>query len=286
MMVLPARTEDRRFLLALGAAVVVHLALGVVLSVVPRGEPAAEREYQTIRVTLSPGAESVVGTNSALERLTESEKAPPPRDAVSEEPALPRKVDSAPAQPEAAAPPETPAQEPPAPEATTPTPEPTPLETVPEPAEPAAREAAEPVDASDTSVSNEPGRSEASLGQASLSKASAPTPYAVGAFGPARPPAANPSIGAGSPRSDPPTLEPSRYVAPEYPEQARRAGWTGTAVVELTIGRRGRVDAMELVESSGYAPLDEAAMRAVRLWRFPRTTSGERSLHRFEFKLE
>ena len=83
-----------------------------------------------------------------------------------------------------------------------------------------------------------------------------------------------------------PTLKPSRYVAPEYPEVARHAGWTGTVVAELTIGRRGRVAEAEIVESSRHDPLDQAALRAVRLWRFPRRKAESRSLHRFEFRLE
>jgi TonB family protein len=57
-------------------------------------------------------------------------------------------------------------------------------------------------------------------------------------------------------------------------------------VLELTIGRRGRVMEVELRESSGHEPLDAAAMRAVGLWRFPRRNEGSRSLHHFEFRLE
>ena len=83
-----------------------------------------------------------------------------------------------------------------------------------------------------------------------------------------------------------PRVEPVRYVAPEYPEAARLAGVSGRVVLRLAIGRRGRVEDVELIESSGHPLLDRAALRSVRLWRFPRDAAGRSSLHAFDFELE
>jgi protein TonB len=55
--------------------------------------------------------------------------------------------------------------------------------------------------------------------------------------------------------------------------------------VSVKIGRRGRVDGVELLQSSGHERLDRAAIRSVRLWRFPRDAAGETSVHSFTFEL-
>lgn len=83
-----------------------------------------------------------------------------------------------------------------------------------------------------------------------------------------------------------PTLKPRRYVPPEYPQVARHAGWSGTVVLSLTVGRRGRVNEVILLESSGHEPLDDAALQAAREWQFSPREAGSESLHRFEFRLE
>jgi protein TonB len=56
--------------------------------------------------------------------------------------------------------------------------------------------------------------------------------------------------------------------APDYPLEARRAGWEGRVVLVARVSAAGLVDAVEIHESSGYAVLDESALRAVRRWRF------------------
>ena len=91
---------------------------------------------------------------------------------------------------------------------------------------------------------------------------------------------------ATQPRTPSPAIYPDRlYVAPAYPERARRAGVEGTVVLGIMIDRRGRSDP-ELIESSGSELLDREAMRAVQLWRFDRELAGRRTVHRIEFTLE
>ncbi|GEM_PF-5948859 len=55
---------------------------------------------------------------------------------------------------------------------------------------------------------------------------------------------------------------------PVYPERARRARWEGVVELELLIGSDGSVDSVRVLSSSGHALLDEAALAAVKRWRF------------------
>ena len=55
---------------------------------------------------------------------------------------------------------------------------------------------------------------------------------------------------------------------PEYPALAVRRGYQGTTLLRVRILEDGRVEVVEVKESSGYRILDEAAMKAVTPWRF------------------
>jgi periplasmic protein TonB len=55
---------------------------------------------------------------------------------------------------------------------------------------------------------------------------------------------------------------------PEYPDNARSKGWEGTVKLQILVSTEGRVEDMRIASSSGYAELDQAALRAVRSWRF------------------
>ncbi len=61
--------------------------------------------------------------------------------------------------------------------------------------------------------------------------------------------------------------------APRYPSAARRRGLEGRLVLRVAVDRTGKPDRLTLVESSGHALLDEAAIAAVSRWRF---TPGRR----------
>jgi serine/threonine-protein kinase len=89
---------------------------------------------------------------------------------------------------------------------------------------------------------------------------------------PAEPPVAAPVPVGGNVR------EPRRthYVAPTFPASAIDAGVEGTVVIELTIGREGRVADARVVRSIG--PLDNAALAAVRQWEFEPTVIEGRAV--------
>ncbi|MEP7011761.1 MAG: energy transducer TonB [Acidobacteriota bacterium] len=55
---------------------------------------------------------------------------------------------------------------------------------------------------------------------------------------------------------------------PHYPPSLRRANITGTVVSEVIIGVDGDVSSPRLLQGSGSASLDLAALEALRFWRF------------------
>ena len=57
-------------------------------------------------------------------------------------------------------------------------------------------------------------------------------------------------------------------VEPDYPEDARQDGAVGTVGVKIEVLENGRPGDVQLVSSSGRQSFDEAAMQAVRKWRF------------------
>ncbi len=67
---------------------------------------------------------------------------------------------------------------------------------------------------------------------------------------------------------------------PVYPDKARRAHWEGTVELEVLIRLDGGVDGVRVLSSCGHALLDEAALDAVRGWRFaPRSGAGGPTRH-------
>ena len=78
---------------------------------------------------------------------------------------------------------------------------------------------------------------------------------------------------------------------PEYPALAVRRRWEGSVVVGFEVRPDGTCADVGIVQSSGHAVLDEAAVRAVREWRFkPAVRDGipvaARQTIRFTFRLE
>ena len=65
-------------------------------------------------------------------------------------------------------------------------------------------------------------------------------------------------------------------LQPAYPEEARKAGAQGTAMVEVTVGADGVVLGCSLTASSGNTLLDDAAVGAAQSSKFgPGTTDGK-----------
>ena len=73
--------------------------------------------------------------------------------------------------------------------------------------------------------------------------------------------------------------------APDYPFAARRKGIEGHVVIEIDVYPDGHVDGARVVETSGSDALDDAAMNAIRKWKYePAAEKGFRRV-RFIFKL-
>ncbi len=56
--------------------------------------------------------------------------------------------------------------------------------------------------------------------------------------------------------------------APVYPESARRRGYEGTVFLIAQVNKDGYAEQVEIETSSGHSSLDEAALKAVKTWRF------------------
>ncbi|MDD4932471.1 MAG: energy transducer TonB [Methylacidiphilaceae bacterium] len=59
-----------------------------------------------------------------------------------------------------------------------------------------------------------------------------------------------------------------RNPPPAYPASAKAAGHQGRVIVRVHVSADGRAESVDLLHSSGYGELDQAALGAVRHWRF------------------
>lgn len=62
---------------------------------------------------------------------------------------------------------------------------------------------------------------------------------------------------------------------PQYPRIAQLRGHEGFVRVRLSINGQGKPLSAELLESSGYQSLDQAALKGLMLWRFHATHGSE-----------
>lgn len=83
----------------------------------------------------------------------------------------------------------------------------------------------------------------------------------------------------------PPALEPPRFdlayldnPAPAYPVFAKRAREQGVVMLRVRVDAAGNVEGVELHQSSGSDRLDNAALAAVRRWRFVPAREGDRAV--------
>jgi protein TonB len=65
---------------------------------------------------------------------------------------------------------------------------------------------------------------------------------------------------------------------PPYPRRAREMGWQGTVVLRVEVNPDGTVGEISVRRTSGYPSLDEAALTAVKEWRFAPLTDGAFSM--------
>jgi protein TonB len=88
------------------------------------------------------------------------------------------------------------------------------------------------------------------------------------------------------PRVEPePVVEAPRFNAaylnnppPAYPLSARRRGIEGRVMVRAEVLADGSCNKVELKKTSGFEPLDEAALEAVKKWRFVPARRGSQSI--------
>jgi protein TonB len=72
-------------------------------------------------------------------------------------------------------------------------------------------------------------------------------------------------------------IEFERFEPPPYPPLSRRLGEQGVVVVRVQVDEQGSPVAVAVHVSSGFARLDEAALRAVRAARFRPYMQGTRA---------
>ncbi|MFA0429876.1 energy transducer TonB [Vibrio sp. 10N.222.51.C5] len=75
----------------------------------------------------------------------------------------------------------------------------------------------------------------------------------------------------------------ARPTPPNYPRQARRRGVEGVATYEIWLDAEGKQIKQALVNSSGALMLDNAALDAIKQWKFsPHTVNGRAITHRVQ----
>jgi len=97
--------------------------------------------------------------------------------------------------------------------------------------------------------------------------------------------------GVGEGRDDGVEAVPVETPSPVYPDQARRKNLQGAVIAEIQIDTTGKVASARAAEGSGSALLDDAALAAVKAWKYkPATLNGKPvpSVRRvrFVFRLE
>lgn len=73
-------------------------------------------------------------------------------------------------------------------------------------------------------------------------------------------------------------LKTSHRVEPIYPATSRRLSEEGTVRLRVLVDERGRAREVTVARSSGFERLDNAAVDAVRRWRFVAATDGQNAI--------
>lgn len=118
-----------------------------------------------------------------------------------------------------------------------------------------------------------------------LTTASGITAMASASAAPATPVAAEPvatEVEVAVTAPAPPALEPARFdtgylnnPAPAYPLLSRRQGETGKVLLQVQVSAHGAAAQVEIKQGSGFSRLDQAALNAVRQWRFVPARRGD-----------
>ncbi|MFH7518751.1 energy transducer TonB [Pseudomonas syringae pv. tagetis] len=130
-----------------------------------------------------------------------------------------------------------------------------------------------------------------------VKKPTPPAPTPAAAPSPPAPPTPAPAPAA--PAAPPAPVKESAAVSglaslgnppPEYPGLALRRSWEGRVILRIKVLPNGRAGAVEVTKSSGKPVLDEAAVEAVRNWKFIPAKRGDTPIEGFatqtiDFKL-
>jgi protein TonB len=108
------------------------------------------------------------------------------------------------------------------------------------------------------------------------------------------PSAQRPAPAAETPVKTTPPISDAAYLQnpqPRYPMSARRRGEQGTVLLKVLVSREGSAASVSVAASSGSTSLDEAALEAVRRWRFVPAKRGAQPIEAWHlvpivFKLE
>jgi protein TonB len=79
---------------------------------------------------------------------------------------------------------------------------------------------------------------------------------------------------AGQPGADRRALPAAGNEPPDYPWSARVHGHQGRVVLSVWVGAGGEAERLSVLQSSGYASLDRAAVKAVERWQFQPARRG------------
>jgi protein TonB len=82
------------------------------------------------------------------------------------------------------------------------------------------------------------------------------------------------------PRTIPPSFGAAylRNPPPRYPAEARRNGVEGTVMLRVWVAADGAATRVEIDRSSGHRALDDAALGAVKKWRFVPARRGDEAI--------
>lgn len=114
-----------------------------------------------------------------------------------------------------------------------------------------------------------------------LLAAQSPAPAAAWSAPPTPPPAPPaPAAPPAPPRIVPPAFDAAylKNPPPAYPGLSRRQGEKGRVVLRVHVTPEGLADQVQLRTSSGHMRLDDAALAAVRQWRFVPARQGDQAV--------
>ncbi len=65
---------------------------------------------------------------------------------------------------------------------------------------------------------------------------------------------------------------------PKYPRSAKKRGYQGVVILEVFVNQDGGVNDLKVLQSSGHAVLDKAALASVKKWQFEPARRGREKL--------